>query len=190
MHAALVLLQRQSRGIPTFRAKASRVIDRQPQIIAQFRPRNAFRLILVVERRPGAGEIYLSKCRSGQQCCQKRQSRDCRAHRPGRRRPLADWGFHFLIRHFGSQYISGLKRYAVPKSRGPERPVSRFRVPLTSEQKLQGELNLTRICDCRRYFPERRVGRRATVGGLCEHVGIRQSEVGMVKQIKELSAEL
>ena len=68
---------------------------------------------------------------------------------------------------------AGSRASQCPKSTLPER--QRFRhseFPPVSEQKFQGELNLARIGGRRRYLPERRIGRRSTVGRLREHVGI------------------
>ena len=59
MRLALMLGQRQKIRVPNVAALAGGVVDGQTQIVADFRPRDAFRLIFVKPRRPFAGEVEL-----------------------------------------------------------------------------------------------------------------------------------
>jgi hypothetical protein len=49
---ALVLRQRQQRGVPAVGAQARRVVDRQAGIVAHVRAGDALDLVLVEDRRP------------------------------------------------------------------------------------------------------------------------------------------
>src|SRR5262245_58778232 len=60
---ALPLGQRLDRRFPRVGSHPSRVVDRQPQIIAKFRPSDALGLILMEPRRPFTAEINLGESR-------------------------------------------------------------------------------------------------------------------------------
>ena len=52
-----MLGEREDRGIPAVRVQARRVVDRQPEIVADLRTGDPFGLILVKARRPLTGEV-------------------------------------------------------------------------------------------------------------------------------------
>ena len=56
--AALILADRgDAIGVVAVRAQARRVVDRQPEVVAQLRTGKPLGTILVIDRRPLAGEI-------------------------------------------------------------------------------------------------------------------------------------
>ena len=61
MRATLILGQRQQRRVPAIAAQARRVVDRQPEIVADIRAGNALQKIFVELGRPLAGWIYLGE---------------------------------------------------------------------------------------------------------------------------------
>ncbi len=67
---ALMLREREQVGIPDVAAHASRVVDRQPQIVADLGAGNALRLVLMKERIPLARQIDLRERRNSQRRCE------------------------------------------------------------------------------------------------------------------------
>ena len=59
VHLALVLAQRQARGVPAVGRQTRAVGQRQPGVVAQLGPGNAIRLILVIPRTPLADQAHL-----------------------------------------------------------------------------------------------------------------------------------
>src|SRR5215471_16960499 len=61
VHAALLLGQRQPRGIPAFGVSPRSIGERQSGVVAEFRPRNALAEVFLVARRPGAAQVDLRR---------------------------------------------------------------------------------------------------------------------------------
>src|SRR5688500_17421905 len=63
VHAALVLLQRQARGVPAVSEEPRGAVDGQAKVVAEVRPWSAILLVLVIAiRNPVAGENRLCRC--------------------------------------------------------------------------------------------------------------------------------
>ncbi len=103
MRLALMLGQRQQRGIPRIRPQPRSIVDRKAEIIADLRTGNPLRLILMEARRPFARRIELCPCRQACQNCGESGRRDncshtlflfttgisiCQFRRTGRRGPF------------------------------------------------------------------------------------------------------
>src|SRR4029077_20505229 len=74
MRAALVFGQLEQRCVPGVGTQARRGIDGNSEIVADFRPGNAFGLILVVARRPLSRRIALGEGRNtGESGCPQEQ---------------------------------------------------------------------------------------------------------------------
>ena len=65
MRPALMLGDREARGVPCLGKGAGAVVDRQAQVVAKRRPRNPLGLVLVKEAVPTARQIRLSPARHG-----------------------------------------------------------------------------------------------------------------------------
>ncbi len=72
MRLGLVLAQRKDRGVPAVGLHPRGVIDRQAEVIAEFRTGNPVLLILVIPSRPFAGEVHLRR----RAACNERRDKD------------------------------------------------------------------------------------------------------------------
>src|SRR6185295_16298915 len=80
MGLGLMLAEREDRGIPAVGLETSRVVDRQPGIIAELGTRNTVRLILVIERAPFARDVALGQGRADSEKNQREGKPSC-SHR-------------------------------------------------------------------------------------------------------------
>ena len=79
MRAALVFRQFEKRSVPAIGAEAGGGVNRDAEVVADFRTGDALRLIFVKARRPFSGGIALGKGGNAQKTrCQQQQGSDRR----------------------------------------------------------------------------------------------------------------